>query len=175
MKMTKVAIISLLTLGAVNIANAADQGNGKVTFSGSIVNAPCSIAPGADDLKVSLGQVSNTLLAGGGEQTAVPFTIDLQNCDDATRHTVTATFTGKSGADGRLGITGEASGASILLRDGSGKKVELGTASDAQILNGTSNSLQFSAALKGDGTTDAPVAVGTGAFTSVANFTLAYP
>lgn len=175
MKIKKIAAISLFTIATTGVVNAADQGSGKVTFYGSIVNAPCSIAPNVDDQKIPLGQVSNTLLANGGEQTAVPFTIDLQNCDNSTKKTVTATFTGKSGVDGRLGITGEATGASILLRDGSGKKIELGTATTAQNINGGANTLQFTAALKGDGTTDDPIAVGTGAFTAVTNFTLAYP
>ncbi|WWI25716.1 fimbrial protein [Erwinia aphidicola] len=169
--MTAVALFALATTG---VTHAADQGNGKVTFYGSIVNAPCSIAPGVDDQKIPLGQVSNSDLANGGEQKAVDFTIDLQNCDDATKHTVTATFTGMAGVDGRLGITGEAKGASILLRDGSGKKIELGTPTTAQTLNGNANTLQFTAALKGDGTKDAPVEIGTGAFTAVTNFTLAY-
>lgn len=175
MEIKKIAIASLFAFSASGVANAADEGSGKVTFYGSIVNAPCSIAPNVDDQIIPLGQVSNTLLANGGEQTAVPFTIDLQNCDNSTKKTVTATFTGKAGVDGRLGITGEATGASILLRDGSGKKIELGTATAAQNINAGSNTLQFTAALKGDGTTDDPVAVGTGAFTAVTNFTLAYP
>jgi len=175
MEIKKIAIVSLFAFSASGVANAADEGSGKVTFYGSIVNAPCSIAPNVDDQKIPLGQVSNTLLANGGEQTAVPFTIDLQNCDNSTKKTVTATFTGKAGVDGRLGITGEATGASILLRDGSGKKIEQGTATAAQNINAGSNTLQFTAALKGDGTTDDPVAVGTGAFTAVTNFTLAYP
>ncbi|MBD8163262.1 fimbrial protein [Erwinia persicina] len=175
MEIKKIAVASLFTLAASGVGHAADEGSGKVTFYGSIVNAPCSIAPNVDDQKIPLGQVSNTLLANGGEQTAIPFTIDLQNCDNSTKKSVTATFTGKSGVDGRLGITGEATGASILLRDGSGKKIELGTATAAQNINTGSNTLQFTAALKGDGTSDDPVAVGTGAFTAVTNFTLAYP
>ncbi|KOC89282.1 fimbrial protein [Winslowiella iniecta] len=175
MELKKIAAIAMLAMGVSGVANAADQGSGKITFTGSIVNAPCSIAPNQDKQEIPLGQVSNTLLAGGGEQKAEPFSIELLNCDAATKHTVTTTFTGKAGVDGRLGITGEASGASILLRDASGKKIELGTATDAQTLNAGDNTLQFSAALKGDGTEDAPVAIGTGAFTAVTNFTLAYP
>lgn len=175
MEIKKIVAISLFSFVASGSVNAADEGSGKITFYGSIVNAPCSIAPNVDDQKIPLGQVSNTLLANGGEQTAIPFTIDLQNCDNSTKKTVTATFTGKSGVDGRLGITGGASGASILLRDGSGKKIELGSATTAQNINGGANTLQFTAALKGDGTTEKPGAIGTGAFTAVTNFTLAYP
>ncbi len=174
MEIKKITAVALFALATTGVAQAADQGNGKVTFYGSIVNAPCSIAPGVDDQKIPLGQVSNSDLANGGEQKAVDFTIDLQNCDDATKHTVTATFTGMAGVDDRLGITGEAQGASILLRDGSGKKIELGTPTTAQTLNGNANTLQFTAALKGDGTKEKPVEIGTGAFTAVTNFTLAY-
>lgn len=41
------------------MANAADQGHGTVTFTGSIIDAPCSIAPESIDQTVNLGQISN--------------------------------------------------------------------------------------------------------------------
>ncbi|MEX6366624.1 hypothetical protein AB6F62_00565 [Providencia huaxiensis] len=49
------------------------QGSGTVTFSGSIIEAPCSIAPGEENQEVPLGQVSNVTLDNGGESSAQPF------------------------------------------------------------------------------------------------------
>jgi len=40
----KTVVAALMAIGfAAMIANAADQGHGKVTFVGSIIEAPCSI------------------------------------------------------------------------------------------------------------------------------------
>lgn len=43
MKIKSIAMATLLVLGGASAANAADQGHGKVTFKGAIIEAPCSI------------------------------------------------------------------------------------------------------------------------------------
>ncbi|MDI6978669.1 type 1 fimbrial protein, partial [Serratia sp. Se-RSBMAAmG] len=45
----------MLSLFAVSSVHAK---SGKVTFTGSIIDAPCSIAPGSVDQTVSLGAIS---------------------------------------------------------------------------------------------------------------------
>ncbi len=50
-----VLVAAVLSLSAF-AANAADQGKGKVTFTGSIIEAPCSITSEAADQVVELGQ-----------------------------------------------------------------------------------------------------------------------
>ena len=63
MNTKKIAFIAAMLSGAVMAnANAADQGHGKVTFTGSIIDAPCSISPDSIDQTVSLGQISNACL-----------------------------------------------------------------------------------------------------------------
>ncbi|MHA3276947.1 fimbrial protein, partial [Yersinia pseudotuberculosis] len=49
-----VLVAAVLSLSAF-AANAADQGKGKVTFTGSIIEAPCSITSEAADQVVELG------------------------------------------------------------------------------------------------------------------------
>ncbi|HDR2651964.1 type 1 fimbrial protein [Enterobacter asburiae] len=172
MNTKKIAFIAAMLSGALMAnANAADQGHGKVTFTGSIIDAPCSISPDSIDQTVSLGQISNAALANSGTSTPRNFEIKLENCTDVTAKTVTTTFTGAEGATaGSLGITGTAKGASIILTNGDGKQIELGKASDGHSLQDGNNTLLFSAYLQGD----SGVTATTGDFTAIADFTLAY-
>ncbi|HFD8837599.1 TPA: fimbrial protein [Salmonella enterica] len=56
-------------------------GQGKVTFTGTITNAPCDIAPGDDNLTVNFGQISyRKLNKENGTSDMKPVTIHLQNC-----------------------------------------------------------------------------------------------
>lgn len=60
----------------------ADLGHGTLHITGSVINAPCSIAPGDENIDVPLGQIANKVLeAGAGYSLTKPVTIHLQNCD----------------------------------------------------------------------------------------------
>ncbi|HAF2409175.1 TPA: fimbrial protein [Salmonella enterica] len=62
---------------------AGPFGSGKVTFTGTITNSPCDIAPGDDDLTVKFGQISYRKLKDANvadTADAKPVTIHLQNC-----------------------------------------------------------------------------------------------
>jgi type 1 fimbria pilin len=183
MKLNKIVLAVSLTFGIASFAHAAadvaykDQGHGTVTFTGSIIDAPCSIDPDTIDQTVNLGQVSNVALEDDGNTgTSTPkfFEIRLEKCNisgDASK-SVTAKFTGAKGVpDGSLGIAGSAKGASIIMTDGDGHLIKLGDATATQTLQNGKNTLLFSAYLQGDG---ASATITPGDFKSVANFTLAY-
>ncbi|EBE4781783.1 fimbrial protein [Salmonella enterica] len=65
-------------------------GSGKITFTGTITNSPCDIAPGDDAITVPFGQISyRKLNAADATTKSEPFTIHLQNCAfDANDSTV---------------------------------------------------------------------------------------
>lgn len=154
-------------------ALAADAGQGTVTFEGSIIEAACGIAPESVDQTVNLGQVASAQLANGGTSRPVPFQIELVDCDTSIGSTASVTFTGginPSLADS-LAIQGTAAGAGVQITGVDGKVTKLdGSAPAGSIaLQDSDNTLMFSAYLKGDGTTVVP-----GAFTALANFTMAY-
>lgn len=176
MKFAKVALLVGMGLVGMNAANAADQGSGTVTFTGSIIDAPCSITPDTADQTVDLGQVSSAALLKGGTSTPQNFQINLENCQvtASTPSAVSVTFSGTADANdaSMLGLSGTASGAGIVIADQSSQQIDLGTASSATDLLAGDNTLQFSAWLKGE--TGASVTVTPGDFQSVANFTLAY-
>lgn len=174
MKFNKTMLAAVLVFGSVSVANAADQGHGKVTFTGSIIEAPCSIAPNSIDQTVDLGAIANVTLADGGNSQPKEFNINLEKCSVTTAKTVSTTFDGPAGKGGLLGMIGDAKGASIAITDGSSNIVELGKPTTGQLISvgATEATLPFSAYLKGDGGDAASIIPGK--FQSVANFTLSY-
>jgi len=181
MKLNKIMLAAVMAFGVSSVAHAAvkDQGHGKVTFSGSIIDAPCSIAPESLDQTVELGAISNVALKGGGKSTPRNFQIKLENCELTTEapgknNTVSLTFSGSaSEADSKLlGITGTAKGAGIAITDGAGSNIELGKPSKARELQNGANTLSFAAYLQGAAASTAVIVPGE--FQSVADFTLAY-
>ncbi|MFC0228816.1 fimbrial protein [Serratia aquatilis] len=180
MKLTNMALATAIamTVGMSAFANA-DQGSGKITFTGSIIDAPCSIAPGSLDQVIPLGAVSNVALAANGNtgmSTPQPFTIELQDCVIATPGTkdrVSVTFTGASSSydTDSLGLIGSAQGAYILMSQADGNKVKLYTPTSAQTVINGNNTLAFTAALKGGG---ASATIVPGSFQVPTNFVLDY-
>ncbi|MFJ3264858.1 fimbrial protein [Serratia liquefaciens] len=180
MKLNKIMMATVLALGVSSTA-FADQGHGKVTFTGSIIDAPCSINPESIDQTVELGQISNVSLKGGGTSTPRNFSIDLENCsfeaDDKgvlQKNKVTVTFTGMESVagNGLLGITGTAKGASVAITDGAGQVIKLGLPTKPQALQSGSNTLSYAAYMQGDNGENEIISEGD--FQAVADFTLAY-
>lgn len=175
--MNKTLLAIVMAFGVSSVAHAADQGHGKVTFNGSIIDAPCSIkSPGQDGDIVELGQISKAALASSGKSTPRNFSIELENCSfgtPAAKNKVQVTFTGMESAanNGLLGITGTAKGASVAITQADGKVIELGVPTKAQALQNGNNSLAFAAYVQGDGDS---ATITEGEFRSVASFNLAY-
>lgn len=181
MKISKIASAVVLTMGVASFAAQADQGSGKVTFWGSIIDAPCSIKNGYGDHRIELGQISNTHLDNGGISTPRPFEIQLENCsfelDPATQdplyNTVKVTFAGGNvpGDMTMLAITGQAAGAGVRIQDFAGQPITLLKPSSGRGLGIGDNTLNFSAYLEKISTV---TNVTPGDFEAVTNFTLAY-
>ncbi|HGM6401966.1 TPA: fimbrial protein [Serratia marcescens] len=173
MSFNKVMVTALMTMGMVNFAHAAtDQGHGKVTFTGAIIDAPCSVSPDSVDQVVNLGQISNKVLEKMGKSNPRDFDIKLENCDTATLKTVTTTFSGVGSANNPklLGIAGSASGAGVAISH-NGAVVELGKPTMPFILANGDSTIHFAAYLQGE---SASAAIVPGDFSAVANWTLAY-
>ncbi|RYC43418.1 fimbrial protein [Pectobacterium zantedeschiae] len=178
MKLNKTILATLVAVGmSASFAHAADQGHGKVTFTGSVIDAPCSITPESVDQTVGLGQISSAALKNGGKSQPRNFSIGLENCSfgsPESKNKVAVTFTGMESATskGLLGVTGTAKGASVAITSGDGKVIELGKPTTAQVLQEGSNTLSFAAYVQGDSGDKAVISEGS--FQSVADFTLAY-
>lgn len=176
MNLNKTLLATVIAFGSVSMAHAADQGHGKVTFTGSIIDAPCSISPESIDQTVEMGQISNAALKDGGQSTPRNFEIKLENCSfgtPAAKNKVSLTFTGieSTAGNGLLGITGNAGGASLAITQPDGQIIKLGKATTEQTLQEGNNTLSFAAYMQGDG---ASAKITEGNFQAVTDFTLAY-
>ncbi|ENU7737946.1 fimbrial protein [Salmonella enterica] len=75
---------------------AGPFGSGKITFTGTVTNSPCDIAPGDDAITVPFGQISYRKLNTATATTdSKPFTIHLQNCAFDPNETTIAGSAGK--------------------------------------------------------------------------------
>ncbi|EBY7427413.1 fimbrial protein [Salmonella enterica] len=145
---------------------AGPFGSGKITFTGTITNSPCDIAPGDDAITVPFGQISyRKLNAADATTESKPFTIHLQNCafdpDDAASNKnkvgkmskVTVSFSGTGDTTHHAYVsTGSAQhvGVQLLKSDNSTLIEPNSTASDttdAQQLQAGNNELKFFARL----------------------------
>ncbi|CAM3789925.1 MULTISPECIES: fimbrial protein [Rahnella] len=160
----------------------ADNGSGRIHFTGTVINAPCSVAAGDEDINVNMGQVANKVLESGSKYSQnVNYTIHLQDCDLAAQTVgtvaypavskVAVSFTGTpdSSATELLANTGSAKGAGIRLIDANGDLLKVGdTSKDIDLVTGNNN-LVFAARVEAN---TQPVATGT--LVSQATYALNY-
>lgn len=91
----------------------ADAGQGTITFSGSVIDAPCSIVPESQNIQVNLGQISvKSLAAADKNSDPVPFTINLAQCsfDDLGNNSTAGTTNYSKVAVEFTGITAPTGG-----------------------------------------------------------------
>ncbi|KKZ16527.1 fimbrial protein [Serratia marcescens] len=175
-----------LLLIALSVGSAAaavkNQGHGKVSLGGTIVETPCGIASDSLDQTVDFGLISMTDASQDGQSVLIGsrrhFTIKLVNCELASQvkpdfiyRAANVTFDGT--ADSRdpslLGVYGEAQGVAIELLTDAGTPIPLGsTTADYQIVAGD-NTLRFGVQLRLH-----PDKARAGGFSSLAKFTLSY-
>ncbi|ECC6922101.1 fimbrial protein [Salmonella enterica] len=145
---------------------AGPFGSGKITFTGTITNSPCDIAPGDDAITVPFGQISYRKLNTANATTdSKPFTIHLQNCafdpNDAGSNPagsagkmskVTVSFSGTADTSGKAYVsTGSAQHVGVQLLKGDNTSLITPNTpmpdGDAQQLQAGNNELNFFARL----------------------------
>ncbi len=174
-----VKISAMAVLLAAFGANAKDQGQGEVTFKGSVIDAPCGITSDTATQEVNFGPISRTALSSGGTSVQKNLDIKLTQCDvSALTKGVQVTFTGNtvSSADGQGGstpvdnelATSGTTNTAIVINNGT--DVKFGSATDFMQLAEGNNTVHFATWVKqATGKT-----VAAGDFTAVANFSLSY-
>ncbi|EDT8876056.1 fimbrial protein [Salmonella enterica subsp. enterica] len=145
-------------------STAGPFGSGKITFTGTITNSPCDIAPGDDAITVPFGQISYRKLNTANATTdSKPFTIHLQNCAFDPNETtiagsagkmskVTVSFSGTADTSGKAYVsTGSAQHVGVqLLKSDNTSLITPNTPmpdGDAQQLQTGNNELNFFARL----------------------------
>lgn len=176
MKMIKTVMAGAVAMALVSFgANAANQGQGVVNFKGSVINAPCGIAPESADQSIDFGQISKAHLNADGISVKKNLDIKLVNCDAtelATTGSVKVSFTGTSvnGQVKELGTAGD-TGTAVVVSEAGGNLVSFdGTAGAATKLQAGDHTLRYSTWVK----KATNGALKEGDFTAVANFNLTY-
>lgn len=145
------AIIAVGFAATSAVSFAADQGSGKISFKGSIIDAPCSIAQESQNQEVAMGQVANVALKDGKKSSPTAFKIELRGCELSDLKGVTATFNGIEASDTKLfALKGSAEGASLAIGDANGELIPRGTKSPVKQLTNGDDALQFTAYLQGN-------------------------
>ncbi|CRY71972.1 fimbrial protein [Yersinia pseudotuberculosis] len=164
-------IIALATSSVIYQAFAADAGNGRIKFTGTVINAPCSIALDSTDINVNLGQVANRVLETGNKYSqSVRYNINLQDCNLTTQGSggaiypalskVNVTFSGiaDATAPALLANTGSAKGVGVRLIGTDDALLKVGDTSPDINLTSGPNQIVFAARIEA---TNVPVTTGT--------------
>lgn len=181
MKLSKIALTSIVTMMCSLGANAADSHNGSVTFKGKIIDTPCSVSQEDLQQTVEFGEISKTVLENGGTSDIKVFDITLKNCSLDTATSAKIVFSGGSASGTNnelLALNGSASGAGIAV-EYSGSKIKfdgITPAVPATPLANGDNTFSFTSYVE-----KLPVpqegeaaAITTGTFASTANFVVSY-
>lgn len=150
-------------------SQAAENGYGKITLSGVVVDAPCSLAPGAGSIEVNFGDISSAALQNGHPSPVREFYLALARCHTLQKNQVRVIFQATSYADGLFSVGEGNTTVGIELRDRNGQPVRNNQPVAWQRLNEGDNQLHFTTVLKAR----SPV-VSTGRFQAQVLFTVEY-
>ncbi|WP_053294759.1 fimbrial protein [Escherichia coli] len=172
--------------GALADVQTATAGSGKITFKGTVVNAPCGIDPLSADQTIDFGQISKTALDNDGTSEQKDVDIRLVNCaiDTAQAKTVTVSFSGgyvnntpkELNALGPSDAKNNTTGVAIVMAsqavDQQGDLVSFdGTPGKATTVQPGDNTLHYTAWVK---KASGQSVVNPGDFSAVTNFVLTY-
>ncbi|ROR11318.1 fimbrial protein [Erwinia sp. JUb26] len=148
-----VMLMLVLSSGAFAVGN---NGYGNISIRGVVIDAPCSVAPGDEDLQVNFGQVASASLTAGRASPAQDFSIRLLRCSRQMRNQVRVMFSGSAFSDGLFKPGSTEASFGIAIRDPHDRPVINGQPIAWQALADGDNVLHFSAFLKGRQQTIAP-------------------
>ncbi len=172
----RLIFLTLLSIGSFSGLVNAELVRNDIYFKGYVVNQPCKISQGYEDISVDLGVISTKELYANGQSKPVNFDIELSDCNPNIYHTVKVKFTGneESKLPGHLRITGDVSGIAITLMDSDDTFLPLSQASKGTQLQVGVVPLHFSARVTAlvDAVHDRSLAAGD--FAATANFVLSY-
>ncbi|HGL5969500.1 TPA: fimbrial protein [Klebsiella aerogenes] len=149
----------LLAAGISGPARAQDQGHGRVSMEGTIVDTPCAIDVPSRDQTIDMAAVPVGQIIRDGHGPIRPFTIRLVDCSltplmpgntrpDWTRFRVT--FDGATAHDQLFSVRGEARGVGLKIIDHDGVAAVPGKPMPAGQLQAGSFDLNYTLQLVGD-------------------------
>ncbi|QKN79776.1 fimbrial protein [Scandinavium goeteborgense] len=183
----KFSLLSLTT-GAMalifsNFASAATGGT-AMNFHGTLVNEPCTVQPGDENITLNFGTVIDKGLYQYQKTNSQPFSIHLVDCaisSWAGDGTVTVKFSGPASTElpGYLAVTDEATGSTdmgiaIGIQTSDGTLLPLDQTTTPILLRDGSDALNFMAFVEGEPSALQNESIKRGSFSAVATFYLEY-
>ncbi|EHL5467409.1 type 1 fimbrial protein [Salmonella enterica subsp. houtenae serovar 44:z36,[z38]:-] len=169
---SKITVATVMALGLMSMNTMAAVNSGRVTFSGTVVDTPCNLAPGADgeDVPVDFGQLSLSQL-NANQASSKEFDINLTGCDltsatPAKTASITFSSLNTNTAKTMIEASGRATGLGIGI-DG----ITFGTEKNLDGLHDGDNTLTFTAKAQ---KLSADTNVTAGNFTAVSTFVINY-
>ncbi|MGL5006065.1 MAG: fimbrial protein [Plesiomonas sp.] len=167
-KLSLASLIVTTTLSVSSFTTMAAGGLGTITFTGTVVAAPCSVDPVSQTLTVPMGTY-NAEDVNAGVSNEVPFSIKLTACDVTTLKNAAVTFNGTASTTPAWLANGDTAGGAIKISDNVGNQIDLGTLSQSTALVTGSNELLFKAQYLKD-----QVNVTPGLISATATFIITY-
>lgn len=167
--------VVIVLIGMLFIAPVGAVEN-NLKFGGTLVSDPCELDPATSELSVDFGTVIKKGLYLHERTNAVPFTINLIECDTAQGNQVTITFSGKESValPGALAVTGT-TGIAIGLENTNGTPQVLNQPTPVYTLANGTNSFTLQAYVAGEPDAIQARSITSGDFSATATFEMAYP
>ncbi|TFZ52759.1 type 1 fimbrial protein [Serratia proteamaculans] len=150
-------LAALAILFSSPVGFAADQGHGRVTMNGSIIDSACALDTESRYQTIDmLTQPASEIISEGFGHSR-PFTLHLINCQlqqadnptESWQH-FAITFDGIKSSTG-FGINGDAEGIALQIRDANGNIAEPGMSMPVSDLTAGEMSLNYTMRLVGNG------------------------
>lgn len=150
----------------------------NLDFRGGLVNAPCTLRAGDEDLTLEFGTVIDKYLYSNARTPSRPFVLHLDDCDTTVLTGVTLTFSGTESPElpGLLALdpSSQAQGIAVGIESGAGQPWPLnGPGATIQLTSGNTI-IPLQAYVKAEPTMMATRGITYGVFTATAAFTLSY-
>lgn len=174
---TRCAGLTLSLVSALLLSQSI-QAADNMQFKGALVNAPCTLHPGDEELELDFQTVIDRYLYRYSETPTRPFSLRLDDCDTAVMNGAELKFTGTESPElsGFLAFDAgsTASGAAIGLQTAAGQPLLVnGTALSVALVPGNME-IALQAYLKAEPTARINEAIALGSFRATTHFTLEY-
>ncbi|HHP7836338.1 MULTISPECIES: fimbrial protein [Serratia] len=167
--------MALITGMAAHGAAAAED---NLLLHGALVEEPCVLKPGDEDIRLDFGGIIDKYLYRYGRTQAKPFNLTLQDCDVSLGKTVTISFRGteSKALPGLLALNGDSrtSGIALGIETVAGKPIPLNKSGRGYVLVNGDNSLQLQVYIQAEAEAIAKKTIEPGEFAAVATFGLQY-
>lgn len=150
----------------------------NLIMKGALVEQPCLIAPGDENIYLDFGTIMEKYLATNQRTHAQPFQINLRDCDPELARSVNITLNGRESLSlpGLLEIdsASQASGVAIGIETAEGIPLKINEKSGWQGLRSGENSIPLKAYVQVEPEALKENSIKYGQFSAVATFSLGY-